>query len=112
MTAPSDKPTWSLADVSVPDSPGPHVYYCRNGKDKITFPDVGAMDWLQAEQMERDFNDEYPSDFLKKWLSEKDYALLVKENLRPAHLRVLLQQFGEHNAKIMGDPGEDSASRS
>lgn len=110
----SDNPLQNatLARLDKTEEPGPYEYIGRNGKTKITFPDPGEMDWLEAEEFLADITTEKDSHVLKKWLSDEDYqkALGEKWTLREKN-RVLRDVLG-HYEDIFGTQGEGTASES
>lgn len=102
----SDTPQSTLSRLKKVETKGPYPYVCRNGKDKILFPDPAEMDWLEAEEFIRDFRTKDESVWMKKWLSEEDFDLMLGEKLKGKELAAILMEMVEHYQGQMGDQGE------
>lgn len=102
----SDTPQSTLSRLKKAETKGPYVYVCRNGKDKVTFPDVGELDWLEAEEFIRDFRTKDESVWMKKWLTDDEFDLMLGEKLKGRELGVILGDLIEHYQGQMGDQGE------
>lgn len=122
MTTP-DNPLQNstLAQIEKAESGGPYVYVCRNGKDKITFPDLGEMDWFEAEEFMSDIQEMQAREWLPKWLADKDFERFKKEKIPMSQIigkwvdgkpTGLAAQILNHYEKLMGDSGEGDASPS
>ena len=110
----SDNPleNTTLARLGKTETAGPYVYTCRNGKTKVTFPDPGDMDWIEAEKFLSQMGTSKDSDFLKKWLTGDDFATLLAEKWTLREKNTVLQDLFEHYSDIFGTPGEEPASAS
>lgn len=110
----SDNPLESstLARLGQTEKAEPYVYTCRNGKGKVTFPDPGEMDWIEAEEFMRVFAEEPDSVALREWLSEADYKKILGEKWTLNEKLLVLKDAMAHYSEIFGTPGEGPASAS
>lgn len=102
----------TLARLGKTETPGPYVYHSRTGKQKVTFPDPGEMDWIKAEEFLGDFASKKDSTVLQKWLSKDDYDTVLAEKWNLREKNAVLQDVAAHYEDIFGTPGEDTASES
>lgn len=110
----SDSPLQNstLARLGKTEKPEAYVYVTRTGKTKVTFPDPGEMDWLEAESFLDELGSSKDSAFLKRWLSDADYKKIVAEKWTLREKNHVLQDLFQHYEEIFGTPGEESASGS
>lgn len=103
----------TLAQLGQVEKPQPYVYKCRNGKDTVTFPDPGEMDWIEAEEFLAAMGSKKDSEVLREWVtSEEDYERLLAEKWTLREKNSVLQDIFEHYESIFGSPGEGTASES
>lgn len=102
----------TLAKVDKIESGGPYVYICRNGKDKVTFPDPLQMGWDEAERFEQDMTGLPRRVWMPKYLGEKDAERMDKEKLTMGEGIALLRDMQAHYQAMFGDQGEGDASQS
>lgn len=109
----TDRPTdaATLRNIGKIETGGPYVYICRNGHDRVTFPDMGEMDWLDGEKFMRDLSTLPESEWMKKWLEPEDFQRFLDEKLKMKELVPVIREVAQHYTDIFGSSGEDNTSR-
>lgn len=114
MAAKSDNPleNATLNGLAKIESGGPFEYVTRTGRDTVTFPDLGKMNWLEGERFMQDIQSLPESKWLPKYLSEKDWKLFKEENLTMVEMVAVVRAIVEHYQGVFGTSGEDGSSQS
>lgn len=97
----------SIGDL---EDPGPFVYTTKTGREKVTFPDPGALEWTEAEELLIAIGTKPDTEALKKWLSEEDYKTFVAEKLTLRQKNAVMRRAYAHYSDIFGTVGEGNAS--
>jgi len=84
-----------------------------SGSKIITFPDVFAMESVEAEELFARLNRNQTNWVaLKEWLGEKDAAALKAEKLTIIELGKVTRAAMNYYEEFYGESGEDAASAS
>lgn len=105
------KPTFTFAALQRLDkeaSPEPFTFGI--GGKVVTFPDPLDLSPQEAEEFAEAMEGAAaPTTVVKRWLDEKDAALLLSK-LSMRQLALLIRKASLHYQESLGMPGEDSAS--
>ena len=111
----ADKPAVHLSlanlrkEISNPD---PFVV-ALSGSKRVTFPDVYAMESVEAEEIFAGLNTSATNwTVLGQWLSEKDCEALKSEKLSVRELGAVVQAAIRYYEGVYGSAGNGSASAS
>lgn len=81
------------------------------GNKRITFPDPGEMQWIEAEEFMQDFEASRSNrEAMEKWLSADDFKKLAESKLTMYQLNQLSVLVRKHYEAVFGDEGNATGS--
>jgi len=100
----------TMADLDSAAKAGSFRQALKGGKI-ITFPDIGEMGWIEAEEFAQDLMGAQSSaTVMKKWLSEADYKKLLDAKLNLYQMNELGRRVMTHYESILGNQGNAPGS--
>lgn len=100
----------TMSDLDAAAQAGPYRHGLPGGK-RITFPDPGEMDWMEAEAFLGDLEGSTSNrEMLEKWLSKEDFKKLADSKINLYQLNALAQLVSKHYQAILGGQGNGIGS--
>ena len=105
--------TLAQLDKELGEPPAPYVFALADST-RVTFPNPGIMEALEAEQMLVDFasSSGRATEILGRWLDAEDLERLLAARLSFRQMSGLLEHVLAYYKDVFGSPGESDASES
>lgn len=100
----------TLNQLGSVEDPAPYVYVTKTGREKVTFPDPGKMEWTEAEAFLMRLATRPDTQVVAEWLSDGDHETFLKEKLTLRQYRLVINDVQRHYEDIFGTQGEEPAS--